>query len=103
MFASRSAGRIAWVLAILFAFPALADKTLWLVRPLYPGQESLVGRTEKALDKLIPTADRSSEIIGRKELAAALGGKVVTDLPCLGADSRCSDPIDLFVASLGFD
>ncbi|MBS1151399.1 MAG: hypothetical protein H6Q89_3097 [Myxococcaceae bacterium] len=103
MFVTRPLGRIAILLALLVGSSAFAQRTLWLVRPLYPGQEALVERTEKALDRLIPAADRSKEIIGSKELAASLRGKVVADIPCLSADSRCADPIDPYVASLGFD
>ncbi len=103
MFRPRPLGRIAILLALCFAPSAFAQRTLWLVRPLYPGQEALVDRTEKALDKLIPAADRSKEIIGQKELATSLKGKTVAELPCLTADSRCADPIDPFVATLGFD
>jgi hypothetical protein len=82
---------------------ALAEKTLWLVRPLYPGQETLVERTEKALDKLMPGESRKDSVIGQKELAASLKAQVVTELPCFSADTRCPDPIDPFVAGLGFD
>ncbi len=103
MFGTRPLGRIAILLALCFAPSAFAQRTLWLVRPLYPGQEALVDRTEKALDKLIPAADRSKEIIGPKELATSLKGKTFAELPCLTADSRCADPIDPFVATLGFD
>lgn len=90
-------------LVLLAAPSALAEKTLWLVRPLYPGQETLVERTEKALDKLIPQADRPNEVIGTKELTQALGGKKVDEVACFSGDERCADPIDAFVATLGFD
>ncbi len=103
MFALRPVARIAVLTALLFGTSALAQRTLWLVRPLYPGQEALVDRTEKALDKLIPAVDRSKEVIGMKELSASLKGKTVAELPCLSADSRCADPIDPFFAQLGFD
>jgi hypothetical protein len=103
MFAPRRAERIAFLTAVFLASSAFAERTLWLVRPLYPGQETLVDRTEKALDKLIPQADRASEIIGLKELSGSLKGKTVGEIPCLTADSRCADPIDSFVGSLGFD
>jgi hypothetical protein len=99
----RPLGRIAILVAFLLGSSAFAQRTLWLVRPLYPGQEALVDRTEKALDKLIPAADRSREVIGSKELSASLRGKTVGEIPCLTADTRCADPIDPFVASLGFD
>jgi PEGA domain len=88
---------------ILGALPARADKTLWLVRPLYPGQETLVDRTEKALDKLMPGDARQDAVIGHKELAVALKGRGAGELPCFGLEARCSDPIDPFVATLGFE
>lgn len=102
----RKPNQGALVLALALAFVstgASAEKTLWLVRPLYPGQETLVDRTEKALDKLMPGEARLDAIIGQKELANALKGQVITDLPCFSADSRCADPIDPFVATLGFE
>ena len=87
----------------LVSSAAWADKTLWLVRPLYPGQETLVDRTEKALDKLMPGEARQDAVIGQKELAATLKAQVVTEVPCFSAEVRCADPIDPFVASLGFE
>src|SRR5687767_1358201 len=93
MFALRPVARIALLAALLVGPSAFAQRTLWLVRPLYPGQEALVERTEQALDKLIPAADRSKEVIGKKELAATLKGRTVTEIPCLTGDSRCADPI----------
>ncbi len=91
------------VVALMFrATPASAERTLWLVRPLYPGQEALVERTEKALDKLIAAPDRKDHVIGRAELTLVLKGRKVEELPCLGVDQRCADPIDPFVATLGF-
>lgn len=97
----RISGGMLGVLLMLSS-PAWAETTLWLVRPLYPGQEALVERTEKALDKLIATGDRKDHVIGRGELAAALKGRKLDELPCLGAQERCADPIDPFVATLGF-
>lgn len=90
-------------LVSLLALPALAEPTVWLVRPLYPGQEALVERTETALGKLMPGDARKDAIIGVKELGAALKGKSVDLVPCLSGDERCADPIDPFVASLGFE
>jgi hypothetical protein len=89
-------------LFLVSATAAEGEKTLWLVQPLYPGQEVLVGRTEEALDKLIPKEGRSREVIGRKELAVSLAIKG-GDLACLFGDKACKDPIDAFVESLGFD
>lgn len=90
-------------LALLAAGPALAEPTVWLVRPLYPGQEALIERTETALSKLMPGDARNDAIIGMKELSAALKGRSVEQLPCLSGDERCADPIDPFVAGLGFE
>lgn len=91
---------MAWSTAALSA-----EKTLWLVRPLYPGQEQLVSRTEQALDRLIPAGERADEVIGIKELGAGLKPSLTktTPLPCFTLDERCADPINAFVASLGFD
>ncbi len=99
---ARLSGGMLSVLLALTSTPVLAETTLWLVRPLYPGQEALVDRTEKALDKLIAPADRKDHVIGRAELAAALKGKKVDEVPCLTLGERCADPIDPFVAQLGF-
>lgn len=88
---------------LLLPTSALAEKTLWLVRPLYPGQEALVERTEKALARLVPPEQRANEVIGIKELASALKGRNATDLPCFTGEDRCTDPTDAFVAKLGFD
>jgi hypothetical protein len=98
----RLSGGMLSVLLALTSTAAFAETTLWLVRPLYPGQEALVDRTEKALDKLIAPDDRKEHVIGRAELAAALKGKKVDEVPCLTLGERCADPIDPFVAQLGF-
>lgn len=81
---------------------AQAEKTLWLIEPLYPGQEGMVVRTEAALDKLLPKQARANEVVGKKELTAALAGKS-GELECLFAQKGCADPIDALVAALGFD
>lgn len=99
-FMRLSGGMLA--VALILSSPAFAETTLWLVRPLYPGQEALVDRTEKALDKLISSADRKEHVIGRTELAAVLKGRKVEEIPCLSTTDRCADPIDPFVATLGF-
>lgn len=91
-------------LLLLLSIPSFAaEKTLWLVRPLYPGQEALAGRTEQSLDKLTPQILRKDHVIGRSELVIALKGKKADDLPCFLGETRCADPIDPFVAKLGFD
>ncbi len=78
------------------------EQTLWLVRGLYPGQEALIERTEKALGSLLPADARASAVIGREELTKALAGKVVTEVPCFAVEARCKDPVDRFVTSFGF-
>lgn len=90
-------------LVSLLALPAQAETTAWLVRPLYPGQEALVSRTEAALDKLMPGEARKGSVIGLRELAGMLKGRRVEELPCFSPSARCADPIDPFFSSLGFD
>lgn len=99
----KQIGVLTVVAFVLLAGPARAEKTLWLVRPLYPGQETLIDRTEKALDKLMPGDARKDATIGHKELVSALKGHAGGELPCFGVEARCADPIDPFVANLGFD
>lgn len=96
--------RLGAALALLVgaASPAFGQSQVWLVRPLYPGQDALVDKTEKALDKLMPGDARKDAIIGVKELAQALRGKRIEELPCFTGEERCADPIDAFVANLGF-
>ncbi len=89
-------------LLVAVAFPASAQTQVWLVRPLYPGQDALVEKTEKALDKLMPGEARKDAVIGLRELAQALKGKRVDELPCFTGEERCADPIDAFVTNLGF-
>jgi hypothetical protein len=90
------------LLVLLVSNAASAENSLWLVRPLYPGQEALVERTEKALDRLISPAVRKEVSIGTKELSAALRGKKFEEVPCFSGDTRCSDPIDALAEGLGF-
>jgi hypothetical protein len=98
-----SAAVVAALVLGLAGSSASAETTLWLVRPLYPGQEALVDRTEKALDKLMPGDARKGAVIGVRELAEALKGRHVDDVPCFSAEARCPDPLDPFVRDLGFD
>jgi hypothetical protein len=79
------------------------EKTVWLVRPLYPGQEALVTKIEQSLVSIIPDAQRGDEIIGIKELARLLGPGRYEQIPCLSGEERCADPTDPFVAKLGVD
>ncbi len=77
-------------------------KTVWLVEPLYPGQEFVVSRSEEALNRLMPAESRPGDLIGTKELAKHLEGRAA-DLRCLTGDVACSDPIDFFVRELGLE
>ena len=45
MSALGRAARVAFLTAVFSAPSAFAERTLWLVRPLYPGQETLIERT----------------------------------------------------------
>jgi hypothetical protein len=99
----KSSSSLALLVVLLFAATALAERTVWLVRPLYPGQEALVEKTEKALDRLVLGEARHDTIIGLKELEGALRGRSVEEVPCFSGERRCSDPTDAFVAGLGFD
>ncbi|HEY8207748.1 MAG TPA: PEGA domain-containing protein [Myxococcaceae bacterium] len=80
---------------------ATPGSELWLVRPLYPGQELLVGRTEDAIRALMPPDLRASEIIGKQELERYLNGKVA-DMACLLGDARCAEPMGALLTALGF-
>lgn len=90
--------------ALLFGLDAQAaqERTLWLVQALYPGQEALIARTEAAIAKLMPQEGRALEVIGQKELVAALRSKN-GELPCLFGDKPCAEPVNALVSSLGFD
>jgi hypothetical protein len=89
-------------LAVLSS-PAFAEKTLWLVRPLYPGQDALVAKTEKALERLIAQEARVDSVIGTAELVVALRARKSQEVLCLTGSARCPDPIDAFVGTLGFE
>jgi hypothetical protein len=96
-----SAATFAVLLALApTAAPSPAGKTLWIVEPLYPGQDLLVSRSEDALARLMAGEAGKDAIIGRKALAGYLGGKKA-DLSCLTGDAACADPVDAFVGSLG--
>ncbi|HYV48568.1 MAG TPA: PEGA domain-containing protein [Myxococcaceae bacterium] len=87
------------LLTLLSASPQGSE--LWLVRPLYPGQELLVGRTEDAIRELMPPDLRAGEVIGKQELERHLSGKVA-DLACLLGDARCAEPVGSLIDALGF-
>ncbi len=84
------------------ASTAAPATTLWLVQPLYPGQEALVERTESAIASILPKAQRAQELVGRKELEKHLTGKSASSsLGCLTGETPCSDPVDALVGGLG--
>ncbi len=89
--------------ALLALAPAAAPagKTLWIVEPLYPGQELLASRSEQVLARLMAGDAGADQIIGRSALAAFLAGRR-PNLSCLTGDAACSDPVDAFVGTLGF-
>jgi hypothetical protein len=91
----------ALLLSFLSAAPAAPGRTLWLVRPLYPGQELLTERVEESIRQLMPKDARAAEVIGRRELEQHLQGKAV-DLACILGDARCADAIAAVITSLGF-
>lgn len=89
--------------ALMALAPAAAPggKTLWVVEPLYPGQEMLASRSEQALAKLMTGEAGEDQIIGRSALAGYLKGRRPS-LSCLTGDVACTDPVDAFVGALGF-
>jgi len=89
-------------LSTVAATPAGTEQTLWLVQSLYPGQERFVDRTEAAIHQMMPKDETSTQVVGRKELTAALTGKSV-NLKCLFGEAPCGDPIDDMVSGLGFE
>ena len=94
---------LAAVLVLLCAGATTASAeplTLWLTRPLYPGQESLVARTDTTLAALFPEQARSQELVGREALAQRLKGSPVS-LACILGEVACADPIDALVSGLG--
>lgn len=77
-----------------------AEKTLWLVQPLYPGQELLVSRTEELIGKLFPEGQRETELVGRRELGQGLGDGSEA-LECIFGSVKCTDPIGALVTGFG--
>jgi hypothetical protein len=74
--------------------------TLWLTRPLYPGQDTLVARTDAALRGMFPQEALKGEIIGRAELAQLLDAQPLA-LGCILGESACTDPVEAVVSGLG--
>jgi hypothetical protein len=76
----------------------IGSDNLWLVAPLYPGQELLVTRTEQAIHKLLP--EGSQDKVGE----AALHDLVQSsrgDLSCALGDKACRDPIHDYLRAMG--
>ncbi|MBZ4417786.1 PEGA domain-containing protein [Myxococcus sp. RHSTA-1-4] len=83
--------------------PAAAPThTLWLVQPLYPGQDALVKRTEAGIAALIPPDLKEGQVIGREALAGFLKGRR-GDLACVSGDARCREPMEAYLGSLGLE
>jgi len=79
------------------ATPTGADN-LWLVAPLYPGQEILVGRTEKAIHDLLPQG--SVDLVGLAALQS-LATQHKGDLGCALGETVCASPMDQYLRGLG--
>jgi hypothetical protein len=71
---------------------------LWLVAPLYPGQELLVSRTETAIHKLLPPT--SSDLVGDAALVQLLQERK-GDPGCALGEHTCKNVIDDYLHSLG--
>ena len=81
--------------------PSATTRTLWLVQPLYPGQEAMVGRTEAAIAGLFAEGDADAEVIGRSQLASERPDTGVVEA-CLFGDGPCDDPVGALVRTYGF-
>ncbi|RJS18753.1 PEGA domain-containing protein [Corallococcus sp. H22C18031201] len=76
--------------------------TVWLVQPLYPGQDALVQRTESGIAALLPPETRDAQRVGRDALTAWLKGRR-GDLRCVSGTASCREPLESYVASLGIE
>lgn len=76
--------------------------TLWLVQPMYPGQDALVKRTEDGIAGLLPGDVKPQQVVGVGSLAGHLQGKE-GDLSCLAGGARCREPLGTYLASLGLE
>ncbi|MCE9672691.1 PEGA domain-containing protein [Myxococcus stipitatus] len=77
-------------------------QTLWLVQPMYPGQDSLVKRTEEGITGLLPEDVKPRQLIGSAALANHLRGRT-GDLSCLAGGARCREPLEAYLTSLGLE
>lgn len=71
---------------------------LWLVAPLYPGQEILVGRTESAIHGLLPQG--STDLVGFDALQKLVQTRK-GDLSCALGETQCQSPLDVYLRGLG--
>ncbi len=82
------------------ADPPSELKTLWIMRSLYPGQQFLVSRSEEVMQGLLKQVE--GQVVGSKALSQHLQTHPA-QLDCLVGQKKCGNPIDAFVAGLGFD
>ncbi|MEN9798997.1 MAG: hypothetical protein RL653_2693, partial [Pseudomonadota bacterium] len=97
---SRALLAVVLALAWMPAAHAEGALTLWLTRPLYPGQDNLVARTDAALRGMFPPEALKGEIIGRAELARVLESQPLA-LGCILGESACADPVEAVISGLG--
>lgn len=81
---------------------AAPTHTLWLVQPMYPGQDALVKRTEDGIGGLIPPDMKEQQVVGREALEGYLQSHN-GDLGCVTGASRCREPVEAYLASLGLE
>jgi hypothetical protein len=79
-----------------------AAQTLWLVQPLYPGQDALVKRAEEGIGALLPKELQGQHLIGREALASHLKGKQ-GELACASGEAKCREPLEAYLESLGLE
>lgn len=84
------------------AAPPEEVRTLWLVQPLYPGQELIVQKAEQAIATLLPAQERSQQLIGRAELVSWLQGRRGSTA-CVFGQEPCREPLEAWLASLGLE
>lgn len=92
-------------MTVALAVPAPAahagsGRTLWLMQPLYPGQEALVSRMETAIQPMFSPEARAQQLIGRSELREHLRGRKV-GLECVLGDVPCLEPFAELMRTLG--
>lgn len=81
---------------------AAPTHTLWLVQPMYPGQDGLVKRTEDGIVALLPQDVKAQQVIGRAALEGFLQGRS-GDLGCVSGEARCREPLESYLGSLGLE